>query len=156
VARTIAGRQATERRSRWCARASVDQPIHVQYGRRPLRLLHGDLAIRSSTRSPCSTSSAAIFRSPLRWRWERRCSGSIGVAAGTLAATPRTLADRITTGTSLFFYSMPTFCWGSFLLVLSISSPYAAPAFPPAGTSLSQNALEWARHLLLPGSRCRW
>jgi peptide/nickel transport system permease protein len=156
VARTIAGRQATEQTvALVSARLGLDQPIPVQYVRFMGRLVRGDLGYSFVNSQPVGeiirrgipvTASLAIG-SALLWLL-------MGVSAGALAATrPRSLADRITTGTSLFFYSMPTFLLGQlFLLFLFYRLTLAGfPFFPPSGyVPLTQDVSEWARHLILP------
>ena len=156
VARTIAGRQATEQTVELVRRRlGLDQPIPVQYVRFLGRLTKGDLGFSFVNSQPVMdivrrdfpiTASLALGSAVL-WL-------VIGIGAGALAATrPRSLADRITTGASLFFYSMPTFLLGQvFLLFLFYRLTLAGlPIFPPSGyVALSDNPAQWARHLLLP------
>jgi peptide/nickel transport system permease protein len=156
VARTLAGRQATEQTVRLVERRlGLDQPIHVQYVRYLGRLVRGDLGYSFVNSQPVNelvkrdipvTASLAIGAAIL-WL-------IIGVSTGALAATrPRSLADRITTGTALFFYSMPTFLLGQLILLFLFYQLYMAGFrfFPASGyVPLSQNPLEWAKHLILP------
>jgi peptide/nickel transport system permease protein len=156
VARTIAGRQATDQTVELVRRRlGLDQPIGVQYVRFLGRLAHGDLGYSFVNSEPVTavirrdlpiTASLALG-SAILWL-------VIGIGAGALAATrPRSVADRITTGASLFFYSMPTFLLGQlFLLLLFYRLTLAGlPIFPPSGyIPLTQNPAEWARHLILP------
>jgi len=156
VARTIAGRQATAQTVELVTRRlGLDQPIPVQYVRFLGRIVRGDLGYSFVNSQPV----AEIIRRDLPVTASLATGAAVlwlvmGVASGAIAATrPRSLADRFTTGASLFFYSMPTFLLGQlFLLFLFYRLTIAGlPIFPPSGyVPLSQSAGEWARHLLLP------
>ena len=78
----------------------------------------------------------------------------IGISSGVLAATrPRSVADRVVTVTSLFFYSMPAFLLGLiFLYFLFFRLHLAGIAiFPGSGyVPLTEDPLAWAQHLILP------
>jgi peptide/nickel transport system permease protein len=156
VARTLAGRQATEQTVELVRqRLGLDQPLHIQYVRFLGRLAKGDLGdsfvnsvpVTSIIRRDLPITASLALGAAVLWLL-------MGVAAGVLAARrPRSLADRAVTGTSLFFYSMPTFLLGQlFLLFLFYRLSLAGVRiFPPSGyVPLSQNAVEWARHLILP------
>lgn len=156
VARTIAGRQATEQTVELVRRRlGLDQPVPVQYVRFLGRLAKGDLGYSFVSSEPVSaiirrdlpiTASLALGAA-LLWL-------AIGIGAGSFAATrPRSAADRVTTGISLFFYSMPAFLLGQLLLLILFYRLTLAglPLFPPSGyVPLAQNPAEWARHLILP------
>lgn len=156
VARTLAGRQASAQTVELVRhRLGLDQPIHVQYLRFLGRLLHGDLGYSFINAESVNT----IVRRDLPVTASLALGGAVlwlvmGVAAGTLAATrPRSRADRLTTVTSLFFYSMPTFLLGElFLLLLFYRLTVAGlPWFPGSGyVPMSRGVGEWARHLVLP------
>lgn len=156
VARLIAGRQANaETVALVKHRLGLDLPVPVQYGHFLLRLLHGDLGYSFVN----SESIATIIRRDLPVTASLALGGAIlwlvmGVAAGVLAAKrPRSIVDRITTGLSLFFYSMPTFLLGELFLLFLFFRLYMAGFrfFPPSGyVPLSVSVGEWARHLLLP------
>jgi len=156
VARTIAGRQASEQTVALVrARLGLDQPIGTQYVRFLGRLAHGDFGESFVNSEPVNdiiardipvTASLAIGGA-LLWLL-------IGVTSGMLAATrPRSVADRVVTGFSLIFYSMPTFLLGELLLLFLFFRLTMAgyPIFPPSGyIALSESPGEWARHLILP------
>jgi peptide/nickel transport system permease protein len=156
VARLIAGRQASAQTVEIVRhRLGLDQPIPVQYAHYLGRLVRGDLDSSYVNSEPVNaiiardipvTASLAIGGAIL-WLL-------IGVASGALAATrPRSIADRITTSVSLFFYSMPTFLLGElFLLFLFFRLTMAGyPIFPPSGyVPLAQDPGQWARHMILP------
>ena len=155
VARTIAGRQANaETVALVKHRLGLDLPVPVQYGHFLLRLLHGDLGYSFVNSEPIGT----IIRRDIPVTASLAIGGAIlwlviGVAAGVLAAKrPRSLVDRIVTGLSLFFYSMPTFLLGELFLLFLFFRLYMAGLrfFPPSGyVALADNPPEWARHLLL-------
>ena len=156
VARLIAGKQATEQTLQLIRhRLDLDQPIAVQYVRFLGRLIRGDLGESFLTSEPVRdivardipiTLSLALGGAAL-WL-------VIGVGAGVVAAIrPRSVVDRVITGTALFFYSMPPFLLGELLLLFLFFRLYMAGyAFFPPGTyvPLSDGVAEWARHLILP------
>jgi peptide/nickel transport system permease protein len=156
VARTIAGRQATEQTVELVRqRLGLDQPLHIQYVRFLGRLARGDLGDSYVNSQPVT----AIIRRDIPITASLALGAAVlwlimGVSAGVLAARrPRSPADRAVTGASLFFYSMPTFLLGQlFLLFLFYRLSLAGVRiFPPSGyIPLSQNPFEWARHLVLP------
>ena len=156
VARTLAGRQATAQTVELVRqRLGLDQPLHIQYARFLGRLARGDLGdsfvnsvpVTSIIKRDLPITASLALGAAVLWLL-------MGVAAGVLAARrPRSLADRTVTGFSLLFYSMPTFLLGQlFLLFLFYRLSLAGVRiFPPSGyVPLSQNPVEWARHLILP------
>jgi peptide/nickel transport system permease protein len=156
VARTIAGRQATEQTVQLVReRLGLDQPLAVQYVRFLGRLARGDLGDSYVNSQPVT----AIIRRDVPITASLALGAAVlwllmGVSAGVLAARrPRSTADRAVTGAALFFYSMPTFLLGQlFLLFLFYRLSLAGVRiFPPSGyVPLTQNVFEWARHLVLP------
>lgn len=156
VARLLAGRQASPQTVALVKhRLGLDAPPLTQYGRFLSRLVHGNLgySFYNSTsvrtliwqRIPVSVSLAV--GAAIIWFL-------LGVASGVLAALrPRSLIDRIVTALALFFYSMPAFLLGILLLYLLFFRLHLAGVgfFPGSGyVPLTQDPLEWARHLLLP------
>ena len=156
VARLIAGRQASEQTLQLVRhRLGLDQSVPVQYVRFLGRLVHGDLGESFLTSEPVNdvirrdfpiTASLALGSAAL-WLL-------MGVGAGVVAATrPRSRIDRAITATSLFFYSMPPFLMGELLLLFLFFRLYMAgyAFFPPgAYVPLTENPVQWARHLILP------
>jgi peptide/nickel transport system permease protein len=156
VARLIAGRQATEQTLQVVRhRLGLDQAIPVQYVHFLGRLVRGDLGESFLTSERVNeivardlpvTASVAVGGA-LLWL-------VIGVFAGVIAATrPRSLVDRIITGTALVFYSIPPFLLGELLLLFLFFRLYMAgfAFFPPgAYVPLSEDPAQWARHLILP------
>jgi len=156
VARLIAGRQATEQTLELVRhRLGLDQSIPVQYVQFLRRIVRGDLGESFLT----SESVSEVVKRDLPITASLAIGGAIlwligGVAAGVIAATrPRSAADRAITTTALIFYSMPPFLVGELLLVLLFFRLYMAgfTFFPPgAYVPLSENPVQWARHLILP------
>jgi len=156
VARLIAGRQATEQTLELVRhRLGLDQSIPVQYVQFLRRIVRGDLGESFLT----SESVSEVVKRDLPITASLAIGGAIlwligGVAAGVIAATrPRSAADRAITTTALVFYSMPPFLVGELLLVLLFFRLYMAgfAFFPPgAYVALSENPVQWARHLILP------
>jgi peptide/nickel transport system permease protein len=156
VARLIAGRQASEQTLEVVRkRLGLDQPVPVQYVRFLGRLVRGDLGESFLTAEPVVsiirrdfpvTASLAVGAAAL-WL-------IIGVSTGVIAATrPRSVFDRALTAIALFFYSMPSFLLGELLLLFLFFRLYMAgyAFFPPgAYVPLTENAAQWARHLILP------
>ena len=156
VARLIAGRQASEQTLQLVRqRLGLDQSVFVQYVRFLGKLVHGDLGDSFLTSEPVNdivrrdfpiTASLALGSAAL-WLL-------IGVGAGVVAATrPRSGVDRAITSAALFFYSMPPFLLGELLLLFLFFRLYMAgfAFFPPgAYVPLTENPVEWARHLILP------
>jgi peptide/nickel transport system permease protein len=74
------------------------------------------------------------------------------------ASKPRSFLDRLFTGIALFFYSIPTFVLGLFLMLdplLRADDPRSC-VFPPSGyVPFTQDPLQWARAMILRGSRSR-
>jgi peptide/nickel transport system permease protein len=155
-ARLIAGRQATASEILAIRRnLGLDRPILAQYGSWVWKLIHGDLGfsyrgsvpVRDLLGSRIPVTASLAFGAAVIWL-------VIGVAAGVLAAVkPRTIADRAVTFFALFFYSMPTFLLGLFLLFFLFFKLYTAGfhLFPGGGyVNLRDDPIGWADHLILP------
>jgi peptide/nickel transport system permease protein len=156
VSRLIAGRQATpETVALVKHRLGLDRPVLDQYGSYMWNLLHGDVgysfynstSVRSLIWERVPVTFSLAIGAAVLWLL-------IGVASGVLAATrPRSLADRLVTVTSLFFFSMPAFLLGLiFLYFLFFRLHLAGIAiFPGSGyVPLTDDPLGWAQHLILP------
>jgi len=156
VARLIAGRQASEQTLELVRRRlGLDEPVHVQYQRFLGRLIRGDLGESFLTSEPVTSvirrdfpvTASLAFGGAVLWLL-------IGIGAGVTAATrPRSAVDRAITAAALFFYSMPSFLLGELLLLFLFFRLYMAgfSFFPPgAYVPLTENAAQWARHLILP------
>lgn len=156
VARLLAGRQASASEIEAIRRAlGLNRPVLDQYLSWVWKLLHGDLGysyrgsvpVRDLLVSRAPVTASLAFGAAIIWLL-------IGVGAGVLAAVkPRTIADRAVTFFALFFYSMPTFLLGLFLLFFFFYRLYTAGFhwFPGGGyVNLSQDPIGWADHLILP------
>ena len=156
AARAIAGRQASpETVAAVSRRLGLNRPILDQYGTYMWHLVHGNLGYSFYNSTPYGRSS-----------WQRApvsislaLGGAViwlvlGVVSGVVAAVrPRSLVDRGANIAALFFYSMPAFLLGViFLYFLFFRLHLAGIGFFPASgyVALTQNPIEWARHLLLP------
>jgi peptide/nickel transport system permease protein len=118
-------------------------------------ILHGDLgysyynqqSVNSILKDAFPITLSLAIGSAILWL-------AMGVLSGVWSAIrPRSLLDRTFTFTALFFYSMPTFVLGLvLLLVLYYELSIHGIKFFPAGqyVPLTQDPIEWARHLLLP------
>jgi peptide/nickel transport system permease protein len=156
VARAIAGRQASpDTVAAVSRRLGLDRPILDQYGSYLWNLLHGNLgysfynstAVRSLLwqRAPVSVSLA--LGAAVIWL-------VLGVVSGVVAAIrPRSAVDRGANVAALFFYSMPSFLLGAVFLYFLFYRLHLAGIgfFPGSGyVPLTQDPVEWARHLILP------
>jgi peptide/nickel transport system permease protein len=156
VARTLAGRQASEATIAAIRHnLGLDRPVIAQYGSFLWRAVHGDFGYSYTNAEPVTSlisnglpvTASLVIGGAVLWLF-------MGVGIGVLAATrPRSVIDRTATGFSLLFYSMPTFLLGEVLLLLFFFRMHliGIDLFPGAGyTSLLEDPVEWARHLLLP------
>jgi peptide/nickel transport system permease protein len=156
VARVIAGRQASEQTLQVVRhRLGLDQPVYVQYGRFLSKLAHGDLGesfltserVNDIVRRDFPVTASLALGASVLWL-------VLGVGAGVVAATrPRSLVDRALTSIALVFYSMPAFLLGELLLLILFFRLYMAgfSLFPPgAYVPLTEDPVQWLRHLLLP------
>jgi peptide/nickel transport system permease protein len=155
-ARLIAGRLATPQTIALVNhRLGLDRPLPDQYASFVWRLLHGDLGYSYYSSAPVRellasrlpvTASLALGAAVL---WV-----VLGVSVGVLAARrPRSLADRASTLLVLTGLSMPTFLLGLLLIYFLFFRLHLAgiDLFPASGyVPLTQNPVEWARHLILP------
>jgi peptide/nickel transport system permease protein len=156
VARTLAGRQATpETIALINQRLGLDRPIWEQYvdfvasalrGDLGFDYYHGEAVTSVIARDLPATLSLAIGATVL--------AVLLGVSSGVVCARrPRSLADRSLTILAVCFYSMPAFVLGLLLLYLLYFqlSAVGVTWFPAGGyVPLTEDPLEWLRHLLLP------
>jgi peptide/nickel transport system permease protein len=155
-ARTLAGRQATPATVAAIRRTlGLDQPLLQQYGNYLWKLLHGNLGYSYVSHEQVTTiigrdfpvTASVAIGAAVIWL-------VIGISSGIRSATkPRSVSDRAVTTGALFFFSMPTFLLGLFLLLFLFFKLHQAgvPWFPPGYyVSFTQDPAEWARHLILP------
>jgi peptide/nickel transport system permease protein len=156
VARALAGRTASpETVALISHRLLLDRPLVEQYWHFLTQLLQGNLgydyyhdqAVTEIVKQALPITLSLLLGAAPLWLL-------LGVGSGVFSALrPRSLLDRVLTGTALFFYSMPTFVLGN-LLVLFLYyelTIHGHAWFPPSGyTPLTEDPLQWARSLILP------
>jgi len=156
VARRMAGRQATpEMIALIRHRLGLDQPLLSQYGGFVWRALHGDLGydyyheipVREIIADALPKTLSLVLGAAVLWL-------ALGIVNGVISAVrTRSLADRVLTGFSLLFYSMPEFLLGLLLLYFAYYRlTVAGFAWFPAGgyVPLTEGPLRWAQSLVLP------
>ena len=119
-------------RDRWRAAYGLDRPLTEQYWLYLRNVARGDFGYSYSLHQPVGTALAiAIPRTLLLMTVALVGSFVTGVALGLVQATRRgTILDRVLTGISLFFYSMPDF-WLALMMMLVFA--YWIPIFPTSG-----------------------
>jgi peptide/nickel transport system permease protein len=154
-ARLLAGKEATPQTVALITRRlGLNKPVLVQYGEFLGNLLHGNLGYSYYNSEPVTrlilsrlpVSLSLAIGAAVMWL-------IIGISAGILAATrPRSIADRLVTACSLFFYSMPVFLLGVLLLYFLFFRLWTAGVhlFPGSGYASLSNPIQWARYLFLP------
>lgn len=154
-ARLLAGKEATPQTVALITRRlGLNKPVLVQYGEFLGNLLHGNLGYSYYNSEPVTrlilsrlpVSLSLAIGAAVMWLL-------IGISAGILAATrPRSIADRLVTACSLFFYSMPVFLLGVLLLYFLFFRLWTAGVhlFPGSGYASLSNPIQWARYLFLP------
>jgi peptide/nickel transport system permease protein len=157
VARTLAGRQATQQQVAEVAhRLLLDRPVYVQYQHFIWLLLHGNLgydyyhsqSVNSIIAQAFPITLSLVVGASVLWL-------VLGLSSGIVSAVKtRSIYDRTFTTLALLFYSMPTFVLG-FLLILGLYyelTIHHISIFPAPGTwvPLTQNPLQWAHGLILP------
>ena len=154
-ARLLAGKEATPQTvALITARLGLNKPVIVQYGEFLGRLVHGNLGYSYYNSEPVTqlilsrlpVSISVAVGAAVMWLL-------IGISAGILAAArPRSIADRLVTSISLFFYSMPVFLLGVLLLYFLFFRLWTAGVhlFPGSGYASLSNPIQWARYLFLP------
>jgi len=155
-ARTIAGPQATFAVVEQIQeRLGLDQPLPERFGRFLGDVVRGDLGYSYYNQRPVldtilgrlPVTASIAAGSAVLWL-------AVGIPVGiTSARRPGSLRDRLGTVFVLVGLSFPTFVVGLLLLyVLFFRLTLIGVEIFPAGgyIPLTENPLEWARHLLLP------
>ena len=156
VARALAGRTASPQTVALIShRLLLDRPVYEQYWHFLTQLVHGNLGYDYYHDQSVAeiikqafpiTFSLLIGAAPL-WL-------ILGIGSGVYAATrPRSLLDRVFTGIALFFYSIPTFVLGLFLVLILYYelTIHGYAWFPPSGyVPFTQDPVQWAHNLILP------
>jgi peptide/nickel transport system permease protein len=156
VAQRMAGRQATpETVALIKQRLGLDRPVWQQYLDFLGKALHGDLGYDYYYQVPVTTiigkalpiTVSLALGAAVLWLL-------VGISNGVISAVwPRSVADRSLTAFALFFYSMPTFLLGIFLLYFLYFQLTLAGyrLFPPGGyVPFTEDPLGWLDHMLLP------
>ncbi|MBN9619784.1 MAG: ABC transporter permease [Actinobacteria bacterium] len=158
VARTLAGRQATEAQVQQVYHnLGLDRPILVQYWHFLKNMVvHGNLGtdyyhgepVTSVLKQDFPITLSLVLGAAVIWL-------VLGVGTGVYSAVrPRSLADRALTGVALFFYSIPTFVLGLTLIYVfffKFNTGLHISWFPASGyVGISSDPYEWFRHLVLP------
>jgi peptide/nickel transport system permease protein len=147
-------------RAQWRAEFGLDRPVPEQFGRFLLGLVRGDLGYSLSRRAPVGELlAAAIPRTLLLMGVALAISIGAGVVLGVYQAVRRGRgAERLLSGASLFFYSLPDF-WLALVVLLAFS--YWLPLFPAGGivdATIHEYLGFWGRlwdrilHLVLPAT----
>jgi peptide/nickel transport system permease protein len=147
-------------RAQWRAQFGLDRPVPEQFGRFLLGLVRGDLGYSLSRRAPVGeVLAAAIPRTLLLMGVALTISIAVGVVLGVYQAVRRgRVAERLLSGLSLFFYSLPDF-WLALIVLLAFS--YWVPLFPAGGivdATIHEYLGFWGRlwdrilHLVLPAT----
>jgi len=156
VARTLAGRQATQQTVDLIQRRlGLDLPLWQQYVGFVGRALRGDLGYDYYHQVPVTTiigqalpvTLSLVIGAAILWL-------VLGIFNGVVSAVrARSFLDRSLTAFALFFYSMPSFLLGLLLLYFFYFQLTLAGIriFPPGGyVPLSQGVGPWLNHLILP------
>ena len=157
VARTLAGKQATPQSIALIRhRLGLDKSLLMQYWIFIKQLVwhqslgysyYKGVSVNKVVKQDLPITASLILGASLIWL-------ALGVLNGVLSAIrPRSFADRAITSIALFFYSLPTFVLGLFMLFLLFYKLTKAgfSIFPASGyVPLTQNPLQWAHHLILP------
>jgi peptide/nickel transport system permease protein len=142
----------------------LDAPLHVQYGRWLLSFLQGDFGQSLAGGMPVRDRILAVLPNTLLLATVALgLAFAAGVVLGVIQAARRhSLLDSVATGTSLLFYSMPSF-WLAIMMILVFSvnagNVWNWPvSFPPSGITSDGYELmgtadqirDRIRHLTLP------
>jgi peptide/nickel transport system permease protein len=119
-------------RAHWEAHFGLDRPLPEQYARYVFGLARGDLGYSFSRRVPVGDAlAAAVPRTLLLMSVSLALSIALGVGLGVYQAVKRNRpGERVLSGVSLLFYSLPEF-WLALMALLVFA--YVLPIFPPGG-----------------------
>ena len=121
-----------EVRQRWRALYKLDRPLPEQYLAYLTSVARGDLGYSFSKHRPVAEAIAgALPNTIVLMALGLLGSFALGIGLGVFQAVRRgTLADRVMSGASMFFYSMPDF-WLALMIMLTFG--YWMPIFPVGG-----------------------
>jgi peptide/nickel transport system permease protein len=119
-------------REHWRAQFGLDRPLPEQFVRYLVALARGDMGYSFSRRMPVGDAlAAALPRTLLLAGIAIGLSIGLGVALGVYQATRRGRPiERVLSGVSLFFYSLPEF-WLALMALLLLA--HWVPVFPAGG-----------------------
>jgi len=109
-----------ERHAQLMAQMGLDKPLYQQYFVYVKGVLHGDLGISLSSRTPVWSEFVPRFKATLELGICAMIFAMlVGIPVGVLAAVKRgSIFDHTAVGISLTGYSMPIFWWGIMLVML--------------------------------------
>jgi peptide/nickel transport system permease protein len=156
VARALAGRTASpETVALISHRLLLDRPVYEQYWHFFTQLMQGNLgydyyhdqSVAEIIKQAFPVTFSLLLGAAPLWL-------ILGIGSGVYSASkPRSFLDRLFTGIALFFYSIPTFVLGLFLILILYYelTIHGHAWFPPSGyVPFTQDPLQWARSLILP------
>jgi dipeptide transport system permease protein len=102
------------------AQLGLDQPLHVQYAKYVMGILHGDLGKSIVTKKPVFDEFITLFPATVELSlFAMFFAIAVGLPAGVIAGVKRgSVFDHTVMGVSLTGYSMPIFWWGLLLILL--------------------------------------
>jgi peptide/nickel transport system permease protein len=156
IARRLAGRQATpDQVQAEYVKLGLNHSLLWQYWHFLTQLLHGDLGINLV--NGVTVTSVLKQAAPITFSLVAGASVIwlvLGVATGVFSSIrPRSFLDRSFTAIALFFYSIPVFVLGLFLIYLFFYqlTTNGLNWFPASGyVGITDDPFQWARHLILP------
>ena len=121
-----------EVRQRWRALYKLDRPLHEQYLAYLTSIARGDLGYSFSKHRPVTEAiGSALPNTIVLMTLGLLGSFAVGVGLGVFQAVRRgSMSDRVASGVSMFFYSMPDF-WLALMIMLTFG--YWIPLFPIGG-----------------------
>ena len=121
-----------EVRQRWRALYKLDRPLPEQYLAYLTSIARGDLGYSFSKHRPVAQAIAGALPNTLALMALGLFGAfALGIGLGVFQAVRRgTFSDRVMSGASMFFYSMPDF-WLALMIMLTFG--YWIPIFPVGG-----------------------
>jgi len=145
-------------RAQWREAYGLDRPIPEQYLKYLSNVARGDLGFSFSRQRPVSdVLQSALPKTLLLMSIALAASFAVGIFLAVIQAMkPRSWADKLIGGASLFLFSMPEFWFA--LMIMSLLS-YRFQVFPTSGIidvanydyfTRAQQIADVARHTVLP------
>lgn len=147
-----------EIRERWRAMYKLDRPLHEQYIAYLTSVARGDFGYSFSKHRPVSAAIAeALPNTIVLMAFGLLGAFTAGIALGVFQGVRRgSTGDRLASGASMFFYSMPDF-WLALMIMLTFG--YWIPLFPVGGVvdqtmypylGFWERVADRVHHLVLP------